>query len=289
MQKGTSLGESIKNALFEIMGSGANGVALINPEGFVIESVGNLSSRDEGLSSVFAIAFPKIVSYINEQMVKNIGKLLGEKVNMSEVHMTEFSYELSDRTFLGLYIDGYLLVAGLKSKEAFESVHRSLISVISRIIDLFAELSGKKPILPLAVAISKQPITPEARSQAPLKIKSEKKLEDLRFYLLRIRELVFDMKKNLIEHGDWYTALQDFKKLRSELEKLTTIDEDIASHPAIKAIQNWVGKTISRIELILDARGNEVIDEERKNVLRRGLSKAIEYIRFVIGKETENK
>jgi hypothetical protein len=292
MQFETNLREQIRNALYEILESGAIGVALIGPEGFLVESVGDLSSREEGLSSVFVIAMERSVDYINEKAVKTISFLLGEKAYVENMHVGEFSYVLGDRKFLGLFVEGFLLVAGLKSEDNFNNVHSALINVISKISNVFANLSGKKTLLQLVAPPTKPPSEIQREIQEvkkPVKMIDAKKLEKLRFFVLNVREMVFDIKKNLIEHGDWYTALQDFKKFKERLDELKDLDEDLAAHPAIKAIESWVDKTISRIQLILDAKGNEVIDEERKNILRRGLSKAIEYIRFVISKELETK
>jgi len=281
----------VKRYLMDILASGASGVSLIGPDGFPIESVGDISNRDEGLAIIFAIGVPNAIQSINNTVVSTVSRLLREKIGIEDIHISEFSFRLGDRVFLGLYVDGYTIVASAKRTDDVEALRAGLINVISKIFEVFKQLSGKELKVPIPVVhkpaeVPSKPTVSREREKVPVVI-SEKKAESLRLYLLKIRELIFDIKKDLIEHGDWYTALQGFKRFKEKLEELSEIDSEIGNHPAIKAILNWVSKTIARIEMILDAKGNEIIDEARKNVLRRGLSKSIEYIRFVIGKGIE--
>ena len=279
---------AIKQTLLDAIGNGMTGLAIISKDGFTIESVGDLSSREIGLSSVFSIAIPKMVEIINSKYVSNLNKLLDEKAKLEEIHMGGFSFKLGERQFISLNMGDFTFIASIDNSIDISVGFRKLIQVVPKVFDILSEISGKK-VSPLILA------TPEIKHVEPVETRSstatmsDKKTEGLRIFLLKIRELVFDIKKGLIEQGDWNTALQGFKRFEEYLEELKNLAPEISDHPAIRAINNWVEKTISTIEQTLETEGNEKIDEQKKNILRRSLSKAVEYIRFVISKELGNR
>ncbi len=278
---------SIKQYLLDVLGDGITGLAVISKDGFVIESVGELSSRDVGLSSVFSIAIPKMVDEINEKYVSKLNMLLDERAKLDSIHISGFSFKLGERQFLSIHIADFTFIASVRQGFELSQGFRLLLSVIPKVLDSFSGLSGRK-LSPFILAIPEQRSIEQREVSAPVtSLTNEKKIESLRIFVLKVRELVFDIKKSLIEHGDWNTTLQGFRRFKEKLDELNEIAPEIMEHPAIKAIDSWVNKTIERIESILETHGNERIDEERKNVLRRGLSKAVEYIRFVISKELE--
>ena len=283
--------ERIKKHLTDILKFGASGVALIGPDGFPLESIGDISSRDESLSIVFSIGIPSAIDSINRNIVSRINSLLHERLKLVGINLSEFSFEIGDRYFIGLYVDGYTIVASAKRVEDIDNIRIGLINVLSKVFEIFSTLSGKKMRIPLLeVPITKTPETKITAEKRISEIIPREELEDMRLYLLKVREIVFDIKKDLIEKGDWYSLLQGFKRFKEKIEELKKLNKDLGEHPAIRAIYNWTIKTIEKVKTRLETSGNELIDEEHKNVIRRSLSKAVEFIKKVVfekfGEET---
>jgi len=278
---------NIRDIFLDIIGDEIKGIALISPDGFIIDYVGDLSSREIGLSSIFNLSIPKAIKEINQKSLSVMNSLLEESSRLEEFYLSTFSFKLGDRTFIGVYIEGFLIIASIDSEAVIENVYRKLLRGIYGFFDYISTLAGKT--IPwffkaASIEVVKAPTKIISKEKSEISVKRK---EELQLYMLRLRELIFDTKKDLIEKGDWQTIYNDLNRFKANLEELNKIDAELAKNPVITAIKNWVEKTLSRIKMILDMKGNSIIDEERKNGLRRSLSKAMEHIRIVITKEIE--
>jgi len=287
MDSGSAKERNLRDIFLDIISEDIKGIALISPDGFIIDYVGDLSGREIGLSSIFNLAIPKTIREINQKSLTIMSSLLEETSSLEEFYLSTFSFKLGDRTFIGIYIEGFLLIASIKEGAVIENVYRQLLRGIYNFFDYISTLAGKTiPWFFKAATI--EVVDTQAKSAEKHKPQIiERKKEELQLFILRLRELIFDTKKDLIEKGDWQTIYNDLNKFKATLEELSKIDLEISKNPVITAIKNWVDKTLSRIKMILDLKGNSIIDEERKNGLRRSLSKAMEHIRIVISKEIE--
>ncbi len=279
--------KNIRDIFLDVIGDEIKGIALISPDGFIIDYVGDLSSREIGLSSIFNLSIPKAIKEINQKSLSVMNSLLEESSKLEEFYLSTFSFKLGERTFIGIYVEGFLIIASIANEAVIENVYRKLLKGIYGFFDYISTLAGKA--IPwffkaATIEVTKAPAKTISKEKNEIAVK---KKEELQLYMLRLRELVFDTKKDLIEKGDWQTIFNDLNKFKLNLEELGKIDPDLARNPVITAIKNWVEKTLSRIKMILDMKGNSMIDEERKNGLRRSLSKAMEHIRIVISKEIE--
>jgi len=280
--EGYRLKDAIERSLKKIIESGAQSALMVNPEGFVFMDIGDVDERDKAIATFFVAIFPKMQAYVNSASSRIFSELIKTQVMLKDFILGQMHFRVEDRDYVGMYVEGYSIVARVYSSEYLDRVRVTLIRAVASIISLLRKFKAHFAISPLTEA---EPIVHE---RAPLRRVSEVKAKidfsDIDVAYQYIRKLTLDAIKVINEDKRWNAILNSFIELRNSLSLLSEKHPKLREDSVFSAIMRWLDNTVTKIQRMISLGREKVSDDEKREVLRRGLMQLLAHLKRVLSK-----
>lgn len=283
--EGLELKSAIEDSLKRILESGAKSTVMVNPEGFVLMSIGNYDEVDEAVATFFVAAVPRSLRALNELSYNIFNNLLRKKILFREKIIDQLQFQIEGRNYIGIYVEGYAIVANLPEDGDVEKTRVALVRAVASIIGLLRRL---KASIATPHHISVEAVEEVVVQEEAAKIKVdhlaslEREMAEPYIAYQIVRKNALELRKAIREIGKWSEILNGFEELKNVLLLLVKVHKGLADNSIMQAIIRWVIKTENKIKRILESGGKDIIDKEKMEVLDRGLVQLINHIKRIL-------
>ncbi len=271
---GLELKNTIEGALNQVLDSGASSAIMVNPEGFILMSAGNFDYVDETAAVSFVAMVPYSLKSLNSFSRRMIRGILKRNINFKEIIIHQLQFEVDDRRYVGIYVEGYAIIANITKSEAADKTRVALVKAVASIIGLLRKLRES-----LAIPVTRpEEETEVVEEEIDRKIELEKKesLVDLEQAYQIIEEKVNDIRREL-GSGNWRDISTGFRELRKIFVTLLDLHPDLRENNILKAILRWIVKTEAKLNNLARSGAEGPVDASRISILERGLRQLLQH------------
>jgi len=284
LPQGIRIKETLLRHLEEAIKNGARNILITNPDGFVFISHGDVDSIDLSIAASLTTMFHRTLDYLNKDFCQKLSKLLKRKTSINEINLSQFVLSFDNRLYIAIFAEGYSLLSSIPSHEKIKEISDNLLKAMVNVIDVFRELKKRIPIKPREEIIEAAPEKKKEIRPVKIELPMEKKInvkkfKDIKFAYQQIHNATITAINTIDTKGDWLSAYRQFQFIHSNVQALIKAHPELADNNVIKAINSWIMKTMKRIYTLLSQYGNSPIDEKRKEILKRGLTQLLNYLR----------
>jgi len=279
--KGLELKSAIEDFLGRVLEGGAKSAVMVNPEGFVLMSIGDYDEVDEAVAAFFVAAVPSSLRSLNEFSLRVFSNLLRKKVVFREKIIDQLQFEIEGRSYIGIYVEGYAIVANVAREEDLDRARVALVRAVASIIGLLKRLKESIAIPYAPFEFEEVPVREHVRG-AEISVDYEKSFVDLGTAYETIRGTVLGLQRNIRERGDWESALRGFESLRNQIVALIRVHPELGDNNIIQAILRWLIKTESKMRKIVESGKGGSIGIDKREILERGLTQLVHHIRRIL-------
>jgi len=277
-----ALKDTIESSLTEIIRSGAKNAVMVNPEGFILMSIGDYDDVDEAVATYFVAAIPKSQIYLNDLSIRIFGRLLRRHITIRDIIIEQIQFSIDDRNYIGIYVEGYAIVANIADTSEQDKVRVALVRAVGNIIGILRRLKRRLVVAPAPVELEVPTVKTEIPRAREFSAELKEKFADKDLAYQYIKKYVLDVLASISEKGDWKTALQGFSSLRELIMLLIDSHSDLKENNVIQAILRWLVKTENKIQKMLEISKVDIIEEDKKEILKRGLMQLLSHLRRIL-------
>lgn len=283
---GLELKSTIEGALNQVLDSGASSAIMVNPEGFILMSAGDSDEIDETAAVTFVAVVPLSLKALNDFSKKMIKNILKRSVNFREVIIHQLQFEVNDRKYVGIYVEGYAIIANVTGSDTADKTRVALVKAVASIIGLLRKLRESLTI-PMVSEVEEEAviISEEGVNNVKIERQQEEAIVDLNKAYEIIEDKVNEIRLEL-ESGNWRGILRGFTELRKLFVAITDAHPEFRDNNVLRAILRWIVKTEARLSNLIKSGVEGPMDASRVSILERGLRQLLQHTNriFVRGK-----
>jgi len=276
---GLELKNTIEDALNQVLNSGASSAIMVNPEGFILMSAGNSDDVDETAAVSFVAMVPYSLKSLNNFSKKMIRGILRKNISFKEIIIHQLQFEVSDRKYVGIYVEGYAIIANITKSNMADKTRVALVKAVASIIGLLRKLRESLAI-PVAKA-EEETVIVEGEIEKKIETEMKEDLVNLERAYKAIEEKVNDIRKEL-GSGNWREILHGFSELRKIFVTIFDLHPDLRENNVLKAILRWIVKTEAKLNNLARSGVEGPIDASRISILERGLRQLLQHTNKII-------
>jgi len=276
---GLELKNTIEDALNQVLNSGASSAIMVNPEGFILMSAGNSDDVDETAAVSFVAMVPYSLKSLNNFSKKMLRGILRKNISFKEIIIHQLQFEVSDRKYVGIYVEGYAIIANITKSNMADKTRVALVKAVASIIGLLRKLRESLAI-PIAKA-EEETVIVEGEIEKKIETEMKEDLANLERAYKIIEEKVNDIRKEL-GSGNWREILHGFSELRKIFVTIFDLHPDLRENNVLKAILRWIVKTEAKLNNLARSGVEGPIDASRISILERGLRQLLQHTNKIL-------